>query len=451
MTQNPLNKQSMPHSIEAEESLLASCLLDSKARDQAFSVVDAKDFYQTKHQKIFSVLMKMHASGEDIDLVTVYEKCRDLKIDKAIGGAAYLSKLIDSIPVSSNPVAHAQIIREKADLRRIIVSAHDMANKCMNANQQDAGQIISSAWEDFISRTNREVRPDRKSMELNHIVLEAIDDLETLCVNRNKMPVIRSGFTDIDLAMHGFMPSDFIVLAARPGMGKTALVTAIAEHNAEQGMPIGIFSLEMSRKQLGYRLIAKRAGINTLKFRSGMISKDEWDRIVEASGDLSQMPLYIDDTGDLSVAGFRQRARAMHKLYGVKLIITDYMQLMRAFEDGRPSDQNTEVATISKAHKAIAKELGIPVIGISQLNRKLEERNDKRPKLSDLRSSGQLEQDADAILFLFRQSVYSKDKQEQDAEDDWAEVIIAKQRNGPTTTVHLGFHKRTTNFYSLQE
>lgn len=439
-----------PQSLEAEQSLLATCLLDEKARDQAVAELAPEDFYKTGHKKIASVIFQMHAAGEHIDIVTVYEKCRQIGIESAVGGASYISQLVDTAPVSHNVIDHAKIIREKADLRRIITSAHQMAEKCFAAGQKDVQQIIANAWEDFIATTGTSRRTDVNSMQMKNIVIEAIDQLEETCINRNRTIGVKSGFSDIDMMMHGFLPSDFIVIAARPGMGKTALITAIADHNAANDVPVALFSMEMSRKQISYRLMGARAKINSLKFRSGMISQEEWQRIVHVSGDISRLPLFIDDTGDMSIAQFRQRARTLFKLYGIKLIITDYLQLMRAFDDDRAADQNTEVSAISKAHKNAAKELGIPVIAVSQLSRKLEERSDKRPHLSDLRSSGQIEQDADAVLFLYRDSVYSN-KEVRPDEAELAEVNIAKQRNGPTGRVYLGFEARSTRFYTIED
>jgi replicative DNA helicase len=432
-----------PHSIEAEESILSAILMDSGALIDIMDIVAADDFYRTAHRKIFGAVTHLFNKNEPIDLVTLSTRLRDLGQLEEIGGATYLARLMDTVPLAVDPAHYAKIIRQKASLRRLIVKAAEITRRCYEQSGDVDGVI------DFAEGAIFEISEDKNTKAfhpLSKIIDANIDALEERQGNRALVTGIPAGFPHLDQLTAGFQNSDLIILAARPSMGKTALALNIARNAAIEGnVPVAIFSLEMSKEQLSMRMLCAEAMVDSSRIRSGFLSRDDWERLTRAAGTLTEAPVYIDDSPDISAISIRTKSRRLKMDKGLGLIIIDYLQLMKASISSERRD--LEISEISRSMKILAKELDLPVIALSQLNRKLEERSDKRPQLSDLRESGALEQDADVVAFIYRDEVYNKD--ENNPQRGTAEVILAKQRNGPTGTVHLTFLNQYTRFEPL--
>jgi replicative DNA helicase len=437
---DPALQKLPPQSIEAEESILSAILLDNSTLLDVLEILTPEDFYRSAHQKIFAAITDLFTKAEPVDLVTLTNVIRDNNQLEAIGGAAYLARLVDTVPSAVNVQHYARIVRDKSSLRRLIAKANDITQHCYEdgGNLDDVLNFAESAvFEISEDKHQAAFHPISKIIESN------IDALEERQGQRALVTGVPSGFTRLDHLTSGLQGSDLIILAARPSMGKTAMALNMARHAAvDANVPVAVFSLEMSKEQLSERMLCAEARVDSNRLRGGFINPDDWHRITEAASILSEAPLFIDDSPDISATSIRTKSRRLKMDKGLGLIIIDYLQLMK----GRTITErrDLEISEISRALKLLAKELNVPVIALSQLNRKLEERSDKRPQLSDLRESGALEQDADVVAFIYRDEVYNKD--ENNPNRGTAEVIIAKQRNGPTGVVPLTFLGAYTRF-----
>ncbi|PID39360.1 MAG: replicative DNA helicase [Proteobacteria bacterium] len=440
---NPAFTKLPPQSIEAEESILSAILIDNSTLIDILEILSAEDFYKTAHQTIFGAVETLYAKSEPVDLVTLSNLLREQNALETVGGAAYLARLVDTVPMAVNAHHYARIIHDKATLRRLIERANTITNRCF----EDRGEVESvieyaqsAIFELSEGKTKQAFFPISKIIESN------IDALEERQGNRSLVSGVTTGFTRLDALTSGFQNSDLIILAARPAMGKTAFALNIARNAAIEGdVPVALFSLEMSKEQLSMRMLCAEARVDLSRIRGGFLNQEDWSRITDAAGRLSEAPIFIDDSTDISSTSIRTKSMRMKMDKGLGLIIIDYLQLMRGNTNTERRD--LEISDISRSLKLLAKELNLPVIALSQLNRKLEERSDKRPQLSDLRESGALEQDADLVAFIYRDEVYNRD--ENNPNKGTAEIILAKQRNGPTGIASLAFLKSYTRFENL--
>ncbi|GAB6905961.1 Replicative DNA helicase [Desulfosarcina cetonica] len=432
-----------PQSIDAEESIISAILIDNNTLIDILEILSADDFYKTAHQIIFTAVETLYAKREPVDLVTLSNQLRENgELDK-IGGAAYLARLVDTIPMAVNAHHYARIIHEKAILRRLIERANTISLRCFQ-DRGDVDGVIefaqSAIFELSEGKTKQAFAPISKIIETN------IDQLEERQGNRALVTGITTGFGKLDSLTSGLQNSDLIILAARPAMGKTAFALNIARNAAiDGGVPVAVFSLEMSKEQLSMRMLCAEARVDSSRIRSGFLNPEDWKRITGAAGRLTDAPIFIDDAPDISATSIRTKSMRLKMDKGLGLIIIDYLQLMRG--NANTERRDLEISEISRSLKILAKELNIPVIALSQLNRKLEERSDKRPQLSDLRESGALEQDADLVAFIYRDEVYNRD--ENNPHRGTAEIILAKQRNGPTGVATLAFLGSYTRFENL--
>ncbi|MDX2226007.1 MAG: replicative DNA helicase [Verrucomicrobiae bacterium] len=451
--QNPSGLDRLPpHSIEVERGVLGSIFLDpgegmSKCETMRMG---ADHFYDLRHQVIFQVVRDMHdestSGGSNIELTTVTQRLIDKKLIEKAGGIPYLTETATSVVTAANLDYYLRIVREKFLLRQIIArGTHSI---------QEAYEIPDNV-EEFIDRVERqilEVREGSLSDEttvMKPLIHKAIQSIEKSCQNKGSVTGLSTGFKKLDEITTGMHPANMIILAARPSMGKTALALNLAEYvGVDLKKPVGIFSLEMSADDLTKRLICSRARVNAKDVATGFVDEPSWTRITHAASELVEAPIYINDTGGLTIGQLRAIARRMKQRHKVELLIIDYLQLISSPERGRESRQ-AEISDISRTIKSIAKELQIPVIALSQLNRRVEDRDDKRPNLSDLRESGSIEQDADVVMLLVRPEYYAKDDEERDKLKGKATLIIAKQRNGPIGDVHLTFINQYTRFENV--
>lgn len=440
---DPLFSRTPPHSPEAETSLLSAILIHNDVLMDIVDILDPEHFYRAAHQKIYGAARTLFAKGQPADLVTVANFLQDSGHLESIGGAASLARIVDTIPIAPNAVEYAKIIKNKASLRRLIERATQIVGKCFS----DAGDVDSVI--DFAQSVIFEIAENktRKAFSpLNQLIDINIDTIEQQQGSQKDITGIATGYRRIDQLTSGLQNSDLLILAARPAMGKTSFVLNLARNAAvESGVPVAIFSLEMSKEQLSMRLLTAEARVESGKVRGGSLSPEEWNRINTAASILYEAPIYIDDSPDVSPMDIRAKARRLKLEKGLGLLIIDYLQLMRG--SSHSDRRDLEIAEISRSLKGLAKELQIPVIALSQLNRMLEQRADKRPMLSDLRESGSLEQDADIVMFIYRDEVYNKD--ENNPNRGKAEVIIAKHRNGAVGTAHMAFLGSYTRFEDL--
>ena len=436
-----------PNSAEAEQSVLGGLLLDNLAWDRAADLLTDGDFYRFEHRLIFSAIGTLISASKPADVITVFEQLQSLGKAEDCGGLAYLNALAQSVPSAANLRRYAEIVRERAILRKLIAAADETATQAFNPQGRNAGQILDEA-ESRIFRIGEETSRQRSGFQgIDKLMVSLVDRINELHDNgAEEVTGVRTGFYDLDRMTAGLQRGDLLILAARPSMGKTAFALNIAEHVAvAEGLPVLVFSMEMGASQLALRLVGSLGRIDQQHLRTGRLAGDEWSRLAEAVDKLKQAPVYIDETPALTAAELRARSRRMARQFGqLGLIVVDYLQLMSGSSSG---DENraTEIGEISRGLKALAKELQCPVIALSQLNRSVETRNDKRPMMSDLRESGAIEQDADVIMFIYRDEYYNKDSKEPGV----AEIVIGKQRNGPVGTVKLTFLKPLTKFDNL--
>jgi replicative DNA helicase len=433
-----------PQNTDAEESLLGGVLIDPEALNKIADIVEADDFYREDNRTIFQLVLDLYGRNEPIDLITVSSLARDKGLIEKIGGIANLSRLVDGMPTSANITQYAKIVKEKALLRSIMRTATEIVEKGYEVDNNVDG-FIDEAEQMIFQIAEKKYKPSFFSMK--DLVMTSMKTIESLAERHDGITGVPTGFTDLDRMTGGLQHSDLIVVAGRPSMGKTSFALNMAQFAAvsgggeDGGVPVGVFSLEMSKEQLVMRLLSSEAEVEFFKIRGGGLKDEERMRLGRAAGKLYGAPLYIDDTPALSVLELRARARRLKKEHGLALIVIDYLQLMR----GRASNldrREQEISEISRSLKALAKELNVPVIAISQLNRMVEQREDKRPRLSDLRESGAIEQDADVIMFIYRDVVYNKETKEPNT----AEIIVGKQRNGPIGDVRLTFLDKYTTF-----
>ena len=432
-----------PQNIEAEESLISAILVDNNTLLDVIEILAPEDFYRTAHQKIFAAITDLFDKAEPIDLVTLANKLKEKGHLEEIGSASYLARLVDTVPLAVNAQHYAKIVHDKAALRRLIEKANAIVKRCFE-ERGNADDVI-----DFAESAIFEIS-EKKSQQafypLSKIILGNIETLEENQGNRSLVTGIPTGFSRLDNLTSGFQNSDLIILAARPSMGKTALALNIARNAAvDANIPVAVFSLEMSKEQLSLRMLCSEARIDSSRLRGGFFSMEDWHRLTDAAGILSESPIYIDDSASLSAMDIRAKARRLKMEKNIGLVVIDYLQLMQGRAGAERRD--IEISEISRSLKALAKELDLPVLALSQLNRMLEQRNDKRPRLSDLRESGALEQDADVVAFIYRDEVYNKE--EDNPNKGVAEILLSKQRNGPTGDIYLTFLNSYTRFEDL--
>ena len=433
-----------PQNLEAEASLLSAVLIDNTVLFEIVEILSPEDFYRSSHSKIFSAVLTLFTKNEPVDLVTLANLLKEQNRLEEIGGAVYLASLVDTVPIASNAQHYARIVHDKACLRRLIQKASEISKRCFE-DRGDVDETIDFAESSIFEISDNKIKP--AFYPISQVIETNIDALEERQGNKAMVTGVPTGFSEIDEKTAGLQKSDLIILAARPGMGKTALALNIARNAAvDSNAPVAIFSLEMSKEQLSMRMLSSEARIDSARMRRGFITQDDWMHITDAASILTEAPIFIDDSPNISALEIRAKARRLKMDKNVGLVIIDYLQLMKSH--GSAERRDLEISEISRSLKALAKEIDVPVLALSQLNRKLEERSDKRPLLSDLRESGALEQDADLVAFIYRDDAYNKE--ENNPNRGKAEVIIAKQRNGPTGTANLTFLNAYTRFENYQ-
>ncbi len=438
-----------PHSIEAEQSVIGGLLLDNSAWDRAGDLLVDSDFYRFEHRLIYAAVGSLINATKPADVITVYEQLQGIGKADECGGLVYLNALAQSVPSAANLRRYAEIVRERAVLRKLIAASDEIATQAFNPQGRPVDQILDEA-EGKIFRIGEEGSKSKQGFQsMDALVVQLLDRVTELHDNgAEEVTGVRTGYFDLDKMTAGFQPGDLVVLAARPSMGKTAFALNIAEHVAvAEGLPVVVFSMEMGAAQLALRLVGSLGRIDQQHLRTGSLKDDEWGRLSEAVERLGTVSMFIDESPGLSPVEVRARARRQARQCGqLGLIVVDYLQLMSGSGGSSEENRATVIGEISRGLKALAKELRCPVIALSQLNRSVETRTDKRPMMSDLRESGAIEQDADVIMFIYRDDYYTK---EACKEPGVAEIIIGKQRNGPTGTVKLFFNKPLTKFDNL--
>jgi replicative DNA helicase len=437
-----------PHSIEAEQSVLGGLLLDNQAFDRVADLISGEDFYRDDHRRIWRHLARLIEAGKPADVVTISESIEASEDKDKTGGAAYLGALAQNTPSALHIRRYAELVRERAVQRRLAQVATEIAESALAAGGKDSGQLLDEAESKIFQIAESGARRDQGLLEIKPVLARVFERIDHLYHRDNPSDVtgVPTGFADLDKMTAGLQPGDLIVIAGRPSMGKTALALNIAEHVAvDNGLPVAIFSMEMSGTQLAMRLLGSISKVDQHRMRTGRLNDDEWSKLSEAIGRLHDTPIYIDEGGALNALEVRARARRLKRQFSkLGLIVIDYLQLMSANDARAGENRATEISEISRSLKAMAKELDVPVIALSQLNRAVDQRPDRRPVMSDLRESGAIEQDADVILFIYREVVYKPDLPED--QRGVAEVIVGKQRNGPIGTVKLTFRGQHTRF-----
>ncbi|MBL8432483.1 MAG: replicative DNA helicase [Dechloromonas sp.] len=437
-----------PHSIEAEQSVLGGLLLDNQAWDRMGDLVNDGDFYRDEHRRIFRQIRNLLEKARPADVVTVAEALDAAGEGDQTGGLAYLGELAANTPSAANIRRYAEIVRERAVLRQLVATADEIAADALNPLGRDAETLLDEAESKIFAIAEAGAGHADGFVHINPLLTQVVERIQELHDRDNPSDItgIPTGYVDLDRMTSGLQAGDLIVVAGRPSMGKTAFALNIAESVAvDTGLPVGIFSMEMGGTQLAMRMLASIGRLDSHRVRTGRLTDDEWSRLSFALGKLHEAPIFIDEAGGLTPANLRARARRLARQHGGRLglLVIDYIQLMTSNRQGE--NRATEVSDISRAIKSLAKELQVPIVALSQLSRKVEERNDKRPMMSDLRESGAIEQDADVILMMYREEYYKPDTPDKGI----AEVIIGKQRNGPTGTVQLTFLGEYTRFESL--
>lgn len=437
-----LIKRVMPHSVEAEQSVIGSMLMDKEAVAIAVDMLEKDDFYSSQYGILFDAIAQLNNEGRPADLIQVQEKVRQTGAPPEIAGMEFLREVLAAVPTSANIRHYADIVKNKSILRRLIKTVHDIEEDCYQG-KDDIDDILFNAEKNVTSLTQNgqggEFQP------ISEIVIEALDRIQAAANAGGKITGIATGFTDLDYKMAGMQNSDLILVAARPSMGKTAFVLNIAQYvSVKHDTTTAIFSLEMSKLQLVNRIISMESRVDSKNIRTGNLSPAEWANIAEGASNVGMSNIIIDDTPGISIGEFRSKCRKLKRDNNLGLIVIDYIQLMTA--GGKSESRQQEVSEISRALKGVARELNVPVVALSQLSRSVEGRPDKRPMLSDLRESGAIEQDADVVMFIYRDEYYNRDTDRKGV----AEIIIAKQRNGPTGTVELAWIPDLTKFANLE-
>jgi replicative DNA helicase len=435
-----------PNSVEAESSVLGGLLLDNTAWDKIGDVLSDSDFYRYEHRLIFTAVSGLINANRAADVITVFEHLQSQGKADEVGGLAFLNSLAQYVPSSANIRRYAEIVRERAILRKLVSVSDEIATSAMNTNGRPVPNILDEAEQKIFNIGEEGSRMRQGFQSMGNLVVQLLDRVEEMSQNPNDITGVPTGFFDLDRMTSGMQAGDLIVLAARPSMGKTALAINIAENVAlNEGLPVAVFSMEMGASQLAIRIVGSIGRIDQTRLRTGKLLDEEWPRLTEAVERLRNVSLSIDETPGLTPAELRASARRLARSCGkLGLVVVDYLQLMSGSSGGDGDNRATELGEISRGLKMLAKELQCPVIALSQLNRGVEQRTDKRPMMSDLRESGAIEQDADVIMFIYRDDYYNKDSKDPGV----AEIIIGKQRNGPTGTVKLTFLKPITKFES---
>lgn len=431
-----------PHNQEAEQAVLGAVLLDPSVLTSVNERLKPGDFYRQAHQKLFQVMNELDEKGEPVDLVTLTAELNDRKLLDEIGGVPYLNELANAVPTAANVEYYAKIVEEKAILRRLIRTATQIAASGYSG-QAELNQILNEAERKILEISQRTVRGE-DFVSIHDALLESYEQIETLHFNKGGISGLPTGFVDLDRMTSGLKGSELIILAARPSMGKTAFALNLAQNvGVRSGKTVAIFSLEMSASQLVTRMLAAEGNIDAQAFRTGNLNEEDWEKLTMAMSTLSESPIFIDDTPGVTVYDIRAKLRRLKAEHGLGLVVIDYLQLI----SGRGGDsRQQEISEISRSLKLLAREFNVPVIALSQLSRAVEQRQDKRPMLSDLRESGSIEQDADVVTFLYRDDYYNEESEKQNI----AELIIGKQRNGPVGKVELLFLKNYNKFLSLE-
>ena len=420
-----------PQNVEAEQSVLGGILIENEAINKVMEILTVDDFYRDAHRRIFNALISLSERDEPADLITLTNELRKIDQLDSIGGASYLASLIDSVPTAANIEYYAKIVKEKAILRKLIETSTDIITQSYE-DRGDVEGFLDEAERAIFEISEKRVKPSFYS--IRDIVKESFKTIERLFEKKELVTGVPSGLKELDRLTAGFHASDLIIVAGRPSMGKTALCLNLAQYAAiEKRIPVAIFSLEMSKEQLVIRMLCSEARVEGTRLRTGFLTESDWPKLTLAAGNLSDAPIFIDDSAAISVLELRAKSRRLKGDYGLGMLIIDYLQLMKGRT--RVESRQQEISEISRSLKALAKELNIPVIAVSQLSRKTEERTGNRPQLSDLRESGAIEQDADLILFLYRDEVYNRS--EDNPNKGKAELIIGKQRNGPIGKIEL--------------
>jgi replicative DNA helicase len=441
-----------PHSIEAEQALLGALLLDSHAFDKIGDLVTGEDFYRDDHRRIWRHIVRMVENNQPADVVTVADSIERSEDKDKTGGPAYLAALSQNTPSAINVRRYAQLVRDRSVQRRLGQVATEIAESALATSGKEVGQLLDEAESKIFQVAEAGARKDQGLLGISPILAKVYERIDHLHNQDNPSDItgVPTGFNDIDSRTAGLQPGDLVIIAGRPSMGKTAFALNIAEHVAlhpSVAMPVAIFSMEMSSSQLAMRMLSSIAKVDAHKLRTGRLNDEEWSQLTDAMGRLHEAKIHVDETPALNALEVRARARRLKREYSkLGLVVVDYLQLMSASSQGE--NRATEISEISRSLKALAKELEVPVIALSQLSRAVEQRNDRRPMMSDLRESGAIEQDADVILFIYREEVYSPDKEEAKGR---AEIIIGKQRNGPIGRVDLTFLGRFTRFANFQD
>lgn len=436
-------KKIPPHDETAERSVVGSMIIDPDAITVASELLEAEDFYQAKYGVVFRTIVELNNSGKPVDLVILQAKLKEKEVSSELYELDFISGLIDAVPTSANVRHYARLVREKATLRRLIKVTEDIANNCY-VDKEAADVLLDSTEKKIFELLQK--RDVKETEDIRDLVIKSLEGIEAASKHHGGVTGVATGFIDLDFKTAGMQPADLVLIAARPSMGKTAFVLNIAEHAAlKMRVPTVIFSLEMSAVQITNRFLAMNARVDAQKMRTGNLSDADWANLHESAVALAEAPLIIDDTPGITISEIRSKCRQYNYEKGVGMIIIDYLQLMSAGH--RVESREKEISEISRALKALARELKCPVLACSQLSRAVEQRPDKRPMLSDLRESGAIEQDADVIMFIYRDEYYNKDREDNKG---IAEIIIGKQRNGPTGTVTLKSQLEYTRFNNLQ-
>jgi replicative DNA helicase len=437
-----------PHSIEAESSVLGGLLLDNGAWDRVGDLLKDTDFYRYEHRLIFTAVSALINGSKPADVITVFEQLQSQGRAEEVGGLAYLNSLAQYVPSAANIRRYAEIVRERGVLRKLLSASDEIATNAFNPQGRAVAQILDEAEQKIFNIGEEGSRMKQGFQSMDTLVVQLLDRVQEMADNPADVTGVPTGFIDLDRMTSGLQAGDLVVLAARPSMGKTAFAINIAEHVAlNEGLPVAVFSMEMGASQLAVRVVGSIGRINQGHLRTGKLTDDEWPRLTEAIEKLRTVSLHIDETPGLTPSELRANARRLARQCGkLGLIVVDYLQLMSGSSGGGGDNRATELGEISRGLKMLAKELQCPVIALSQLNRSVEQRTDKRPMMSDLRESGAIEQDADIIMFIYRDEYYTR---EACKEPGVAEIIIGKQRNGPTGTVKLAFLNALTRFESL--
>lgn len=438
-----LLKRILPHSIEAEQSVVGSMIMDQEAIVVASELIMGDDFYNKQYGVLFEAMVELHEEGSPVDLVTLQNRLREKDVPPEISCLEFVRDLITAVPTSANIKHYANIVAEKSTLRKLIRLNEEISNSCY-AGKEPLEIILEETEKKVFNLVQR--RNTDEFVPIRQVVMNAMDKIEQSAKNKGAVTGIPTGFTDLDYRTAGMQPSDLVLIAARPSMGKTAFVLNIAQHVAfKDNKTVAIFSLEMSKEQLVNRLFSLESKVDAQHLRTGNLSDAEWEKLIESAGIIGKSNLIIDDTPGISIAEMRSKCRKYKLEHDLKMIIIDYLQLMSG--SGRSDSRQQEISDISRSLKSLARELSVPVLALSQLSRAVEQRPDHRPMLSDLRESGAIEQDADVVMFIYRDDYYNKDTDMKGI----AEIIIAKQRNGPIGTVNLVWLPEYTKFASMEK